>query len=66
LQLLRLYIRKHKKGSGKDTISSELADEKKTAEESPPNLKLTDKLWVAVVIAIFVVAFLLIVIYDVI
>jgi len=43
-----------------------LADEKETTEESPPKLKFTDKLWVAVVIAIFVIAFLLIVIYDVI
>ena len=35
-------------------------------EETPSKLKLSDKLWVALVIVAFIVAFVLIVIYDVI
>lgn len=44
-------------------------DQQKNAsgkEEAPEKLKLSDKLWVALVIVAFIVAFLLIVIYDVI
>lgn len=33
-------------------------------ESTPVKLRLQDKIWVAVVITIFVIAFILIVIYD--
>jgi hypothetical protein len=44
------------------------ADANGSAEKEQPagKLKLSDKIWVAAVIAVFVVAFILIVIYDVI
>lgn len=42
------------------------ASSEKSEEAQPGKLKLSDKIWVAAVIAAFIVVFLLIVIYDVI
>ncbi len=51
-------------------VSSKLASEhdreNKSSKSGWNNLKLSDKIWVGLVIAAFVIAFLLIVIYDVI
>jgi len=39
--------------------------EKAKTDDGSFNLKLSDKIWVGVVIAIFVIAFILIVVYDI-
>jgi hypothetical protein len=47
-------------------LTAEQNGKQGNAEEAQPKLKLSDKVWIGAVIAAFVVAFLLIVIYDVI
>jgi len=70
-------MRKHKKelreirvlitkGEGLRRMASRRDQKKDTPENPSFKLKLSDKIWVAVVIAVFVIMFLLIVIYDVI
>ena len=36
----------------------------KALDEKPPKLKLSDKVWVALVIILFIIAFVLILIFD--
>jgi len=48
----------------KEHITFELATERDQNEQVSQKLKLSDKIWIAAVIAVFVVLFVLIVIYD--